>query len=409
MKCHMPCVCISRLARGLAAFMMTGCTGPSFSDAGAPSPPETDGSTPSFETDGSGSEDGSSGVADGDPDASSCGDGVVDFGERCDDGNDFEGDACNRHCVTPGSKEWTWEHDALFGVDMRPGGILYTVEFEGAETTFAAYDVDLEQRDRAVFVNGGAWKPRQPRATAQQLAVSSTGPAAWVYPVTPAAGSDRAFDDGVRLRIIDGPETLLRETFAGARTARVVASADGFYVGIVAVGGAEYLHCYGLDGALRWRIEENISVGQLLLSSDDWLIAGGQTVSAVDLERGTVAWSMPWPHARGTDALALSKSGTLRAMGRDDLPFATRLTIDFDLEGRELARVEWPERGVAEARAAAFDGEGHLFVLDGALSKLDDALDPLWTVLDVDADSAFPQPNGTVVVASVGGISWHAR
>ena len=35
-----------------------------------------------------------------------CGDGVVDPGEACDDGNNVNGDGCNQDCALPGQPQW---------------------------------------------------------------------------------------------------------------------------------------------------------------------------------------------------------------------------------------------------------------------------------------------------------------
>jgi cysteine-rich repeat protein len=79
---------------------------------------------------------------DSDPDAGSdeedsgdatgpmCGDGVVDADEACDDGNDLDGDGCNRDCRESGMV--VWEHrDVRRGwagdVDVSPSGAIYVV------------------------------------------------------------------------------------------------------------------------------------------------------------------------------------------------------------------------------------------------------------------------------------------
>lgn len=63
--------------------------------------------------DGVDSEGGSS--ESGEP--SSCGDGVVDAGEDCDDANEIDGDGCNADCVASGSVLWEVLHDGPGGLD----------------------------------------------------------------------------------------------------------------------------------------------------------------------------------------------------------------------------------------------------------------------------------------------------
>ncbi len=67
------------------------------------------------------------------PSLENCGDGLVDPGEDCDDGNDIDGDGCNVDCVVSGSVRWSTEFndtvctnvgaDAFGGVYLRAHGV----------------------------------------------------------------------------------------------------------------------------------------------------------------------------------------------------------------------------------------------------------------------------------------------
>lgn len=61
-------------------------------------------------SDGDAESDGGSGGPDGPP-LSRCGNGDVDPGETCDDGNRVQGDACPAHCAESGTVLWTVTYD----------------------------------------------------------------------------------------------------------------------------------------------------------------------------------------------------------------------------------------------------------------------------------------------------------
>jgi cysteine-rich repeat protein len=83
-----------------------------------------------------------------------CGDGVVQEGEDCDDGNDIDGDGCNRDCRVSGQEVWKVEYaspgnvrDRCYSVAVdsqgNPAVIGHvTVEGEGQNLWVRKYDVD---------------------------------------------------------------------------------------------------------------------------------------------------------------------------------------------------------------------------------------------------------------------------
>ena len=118
----------------LAGSLANICTG--LLEGSTTSPTTTSPSTTQMEgssslTDDSMSDTGSSGP--GDP---VCGDGMVDAGEECDDGNPTDGDGCNSDCVAGGSVRWSGtvdgavgDADRYFGLTQLASGDVVTVGF----------------------------------------------------------------------------------------------------------------------------------------------------------------------------------------------------------------------------------------------------------------------------------------
>ncbi len=74
---------------------------------------------------GGGAPDGGSGgdSSTGGGSSSSCGDGIVDEGESCDDGNQVDSDGCNRDCVASGALRFQTVVDTNPGADDMPTAI----------------------------------------------------------------------------------------------------------------------------------------------------------------------------------------------------------------------------------------------------------------------------------------------
>ena len=86
----------------------------------------------------------------------SCGDGVVQEPEECDDGNDIDGDGCNRDCRVSGQEVWTADYaspgnvrDRCYSVAVDPDGNVaaighVTVDGQGQNLWVRQYDPDGE-------------------------------------------------------------------------------------------------------------------------------------------------------------------------------------------------------------------------------------------------------------------------
>ena len=53
-----------------------------------------------------------------------CGNGRIEGDEECDDGNEVDGDGCNRDCVASGSVRWSLSHAGAAAADDRIGSII---------------------------------------------------------------------------------------------------------------------------------------------------------------------------------------------------------------------------------------------------------------------------------------------
>lgn len=103
------------------------------------------------------------------PSVPSCGDGFVDEGEECDDGNAVDGDGCNRDCVPSGTVVWNAEYSGLddgdddaWGLGLSPAGdvvVAGRVGLDGDGSTAAwvrMYDADGNELWTREVVHGDA-------------------------------------------------------------------------------------------------------------------------------------------------------------------------------------------------------------------------------------------------------------
>ncbi len=102
----------------LQLVLLCACTGPSSATASgetstSQSSSTTNSTAPSSSTGSSSSSSSSSetGTSSSTTDASTCGDGVVDRDETCDDGNSVNGDGCNNDCQPSGAELWVYLKD----------------------------------------------------------------------------------------------------------------------------------------------------------------------------------------------------------------------------------------------------------------------------------------------------------
>ena len=99
-----------RASACLILAFVTACSERALGGAGG----EEDGSGDAIETGTASGSASATGSDDGDdgPSLEHCGDGSLDPGEACDDGNDVDADGCNVDCVVSGSIRWSWVLDS---------------------------------------------------------------------------------------------------------------------------------------------------------------------------------------------------------------------------------------------------------------------------------------------------------
>jgi cysteine-rich repeat protein len=93
-----------------------------------------------------------------------CGDGVVDDGEQCDDGDDDAHDGCDPVCARTGALEWTFRDHALpdsgdgaAGVAIDASGRIIVVGNAGARSLVLALDPAGDELWRRTYDGGGGF------------------------------------------------------------------------------------------------------------------------------------------------------------------------------------------------------------------------------------------------------------
>lgn len=262
-----------------------GSTGASGSTSAEPAPTGTSGdplvstSSGGGETSSGGSSSGggetssgeSSSSGGGDASSSSgapepvCGDGVVDEGELCDDGDDVDGDGCNADCQVSGTLVWSTTHAGMLGLsdeglgcDVDGTGSIYVVGL----TALSAADEELWLRKYAA--EGQAlWT--QTYAGSAKLKDQGRGVVVDAAELVYAAGFVNVLEQGnnvfVRKYAADGMPVWTK-SFNGAASVGDIASAAvltktgdllvGGATGVMDAGNDTWLRKYSPTGAVLW-------------------------------------------------------------------------------------------------------------------------------------------------------------
>lgn len=210
----------------------------------APSTASTDPTTTS--DGGSSAADESS--SDGEP-VAECGNGVLEDGEMCDDGNNAAGDACHPLCVEPYEPVWTQSFD---GEDRDDRGFALAID-ASADAVYLCGLTTSETGGRDLLVQRygltdgeRAWSWSRDTAgqadTAEQVAVDGNGDLVVVGVVINGAGTER----GWVTKFSPGGDVLWEQLDPVASKIEGVAVTDDDH--IVAVGRAG-----GLGNSMTWQ------------------------------------------------------------------------------------------------------------------------------------------------------------
>ncbi len=267
----------------------------------------------------SASEDGTAGSEDSGALGPRCSDGVVDSGEQCDDGNDIDGDGCNRDCRFSGQLEWQQTYGAgVGGIDQ---AFAVAPEQDGSVMVGGYVSDDADLRD--------AWLGR----------FGPDGTLLWQVSIAGPGGGN----DEVRALVSDGEGTVY---------------AAGYQNGPEGQGHDAWFAQYDLDGNEQLITVYNgpdsgHDVFQTMAGDADGnLVLGGYSHSAdegndVFLRKvtpsGAVLWSRTFPGPNGgTDVvwdLEVSSAGHIYASGYQEGPAGEGRNAwlgKFDTDGNEI-------------------------------------------------------------------------
>lgn len=260
----------------------------------------------------------------GTTEASLCGNGVIDFGEPCDDGNGVNGDGCNRDCTLSGEMLWEWR-SGIFVIDEfesvavgADGGIFVGGVWHGEGRWLARFDESGE----------GAWSKTFKTAQLEQIHAIAVDESA-IF----AAGSvliDGNRDIWVGRHTLDG--TLewedLHDSGHGVDYATGIArtpEGDIVVAGLASVEGelAElWTRRYAPGGSVQWTqghaINRNAlySIGPGIVAGPDQIVVGYSHQSQPDVFEALLV-AYPQDGAAPLWTSSLPDLGTIRGVARD--------------------------------------------------------------------------------------------
>jgi cysteine-rich repeat protein len=346
--------------------------------------------TSAADTDTSGSsttsdaEIGASSSESGEP-VGACGNGLVEAGEACDDGNDIEGDGCSTGCLRSGSIDWSWTADEwMQALTVASDGTVFVGAFDmRAELAWVVrVSADGDELDREAIP-----LPSAPPGTVLQLHsldLDTIDPDAPVY-----AAAVTFWDDGGSY--VDGSGVLGR---LGERAwqspidfafLRIDASPGEDIVGIG--GGSAFK--YGPSGDELWRLDG--LGGRDVLSTS----TGGLTVLDRSLVRrydadGSELWTLEIPEGHPSDSF----DAFAPAPG-DGVHVVQTMIVDpirydeigrlwhVDAAGDVVSVDDWP----GTAFVVATDAAGNLFMptrraAEETVAKYSPERDEIWQAPD---------------------------
>ena len=237
-----------------------------------------------------------------------CGDGIVDPGEACDDGNDAQADGCNIDCTVSGSVLWTVQLPESLGVSkihfdakghILLGGVSFGDRFEGFVSV--EFDADGELIDQRSYIPS-----IDPPPGTAEIRFGS------LHDVEFRAGGQAVFSALFEFRdavgeLLGGDSGLVAEQGASASWQALrggwglyfgVDAGDNVYGGARAGGGQVSVLKVAPSGEVLVSREHAMRSSSLFedavsVLSDGGLVVGGVDIMCFDAD-GSLRWSVPW-------------------------------------------------------------------------------------------------------------------
>jgi cysteine-rich repeat protein len=257
-----------------------------------------------------------------------CGDGAVDAGEECDDGNSMDGDGCNNDCMPSGRELW---------VHLESPPVIASV---------AAIASKMSERGEVVVVGG--------------FVDEGTGNDAWLARVDPKTGAmlwskrfDFDADERVHGLTIVGDEVIAAGTQRGAdRDVLLFGASDAGEL-----GWHEVLVSVGEDYATAIATVGNGAVATGLVTTEGGVQIWAQRVEA----GGALGWTRTYPwvtvtlYPLGPGVAGFSDRAVIANSRKTDV--VSEALIALDLGGAELWTTVLDEvPGTIQAAAPAMSG-----------------------------------------------------
>lgn len=338
-------------------------------------------------TDDGSESDGSESSGDETGPVSSCGDGILDEGEQCDDGNSMDADGCNADCVESGSELWmhatmnAWDRIAVAPDD----GIVVARSANGLGLVFVGQlDADGRTLDEAPMLSPD---PMATDSDVLGLAFDALGRQAlsihW-YELD-SMGQYVVSIGEILVSDAEGARGWQLEDLQGGRY-QFGTGPDGSVYGVRRLGLE--LRARRYDAAGQLVVDELLPEGNFsgrdlaVTSSGALMLVGSETIERYD-DQGALSWSIPRPWSqvvRGTGATADDGiittyiDGPLIGPGvAVAVPIGADARIGPSVLSSELLREPW----ISEV---AVDPAGNVLIATApGLHKLGPDLQPLWT------------------------------
>ena len=133
--------------------------------------------------------DGCSGVCQNENQSSVCGNGTVESGEQCDDGNTTDGDGCSANCQTEGALACVKINEVYYNVDSEHGSDGGDSQSDEWVELYNVCDYDVNLKDWSLQDNHQTSSVSHSNKTlsSHQFAVIAKAAQTWIYwPLVPA-------------------------------------------------------------------------------------------------------------------------------------------------------------------------------------------------------------------------------